>query len=754
MSQTAEKVIYHCHSSHCGGNCLFKLHVKDGVVTRIETDDGEEPQVRACARGRAYRQRLYAPDRILYPLKRAGEKGEGKFVRISWEEALDTVARELNRVKVTYGAAAILFRQSGGDVGTLHRALAHYRLLCLAGGCSETWGIFSYEAGTFAELVTYGSAAAGNTRDNLLDSRLIIMWGWDPAVTVQDMNTAWYLAQAREAGTRIISVDPRYTASAAAFAEEWIPIVPGTDTAMLVAMAYVIITEDRQDQRFIDTYSLGFHHFRDYVLGVEDGVPKTPAWAEAITGVPAATIASLGREYASTKPAALIAGIAAGRTAHGEQYHRAAMVLATITGNVGVRGGDPSGVSWHAGGSAGYVRYGQGMKVPRNPVERGAPLHKYALTGVGTRLTPDEIAQLRAVGLTMARGQFNSTQISDAIIKGRAGGYPADYKLLYQVDTSYPNQYLNVNKGVRALKSLEFHVVFEQFMTPGTRYADIVLPVNTCLERNDFTVGGATGLYGYMNKAVDSLGESRSHLEICTDLAARMGISDYSDKTEDEWLRQIVGGSPDIPDYDAFRRDGIHKIRMPEPYVAFKRQIDDPQNHPFPSPSGKIEIYSQRLADMGSPEMPPVPKYIEPWEGRRDPLAKKYPLQLITTHNLKRAHSQYHTIPWLRELEKHAVLMNPADARARGIGDGDTVRVFNDRGEIQILARLSERIMPGVVDVPQGTWYDPDENGIDRGGCANTLTRDAHSPGGAFCTNTALVEVAQESERGETRHKR
>ncbi len=199
MSKIDEKVIYHTHSSHCGGNCVFKLHVREGVVTRIETDDGEEPQYRACARGRAYRQRLYAPDRILYPLKRAGEKGEGKFVRISWDEALDTVVRELKRVKETYGPASILFRQSGGDVGTLHRALAHYRLLCLAGGCSETWGIFSYEAGTFAELVTYGAVAAGSTRDNLLDSRLIIMWGWDPAVTVQDMNTAWYLAQAREA---------------------------------------------------------------------------------------------------------------------------------------------------------------------------------------------------------------------------------------------------------------------------------------------------------------------------------------------------------------------------------------------------------------------------------------------------------------------------------------------------------------------------------------------------------------------------
>ncbi len=742
MSEADEKVICHTHSSHCGGTCLLKLHIKDGILTRIETDDGVEPQYRACARGRAYRQRLYAPDRILHPLKRVGEKGEAEFVRISWDEALETVAKELKRVKEIYGPAAIVFRWSGGDVGTLHRALPHYRLLCLAGGCSETWGIFSFEAGVFAELATYGLPFTGSTRDDLLNSRLIILWGCDPAVTVHDTNTAWYLAQAREAGIRIVSVDPRYTPSAAAFADQWIPIVPGTDAAMLIAMGYVIIAENLQDQTFIDTYSIGFDRFKDYVLGVEDGLPKTPAWAEAITGVPAATIASLGREYASRKPAALIAGIAPGRTAYGEQYHRAAMVLATITANLGIHGGNAAGTSW-APGQALYLKYGMGMAIPLNPVESVLPPHKYAMPLDTIRISEEEILWAITLGMNMQYGQMNSTQLSDAIIRGKAGGYPADYKLLYQVDTSYPNQYLNVNKAVRALKSLEFHIVFEQFMTPGARFADVVLPVNTCMERNDVTTGGGTGAYGYMSKAVESVGESKSHLEICTELAARMGISDYSDKTEDQWLRQIVGGSPDIADYESFKRDGIHKLRLSEPYVAYKKHIDDPQNHSFSTPSGKIEIFSQRIADMNNPDLPPVPKYIEAWEGRHDPLAKKYPLQLITTHNIKRAHTQYHTVPWLRELGKHAALMNPADAKARGIEDGDMVRVFNDRGQILIAAKVTERIMPGVVDVPQGTWFDPDENGVDRGGCANTLTRDAHSPGGAFCTNTALVEVAR-----------
>lgn len=336
---------------------------------------------------------------------------------------------------------------------------------------------------------------------------------------------------------------------------------------------------------------------------------------------------------------------------------------------------------------------------------------------------------------------MNVTKMSDAILKGKAGGYHADYKLLYLVDTHYPNQYLNVNKGVQALRKLEFVVVFEQFMTPGAKFADIILPTCTSLEKNDIVMGGATGFYGYTSEAIEPLGESKSHVQICNELAAKLGIRDYNDKTEDEWLRAMAQGSNDIPDYNTFKKNGIHKLRMSEPYVAFKKQIDDPRNNPFPTPSGKIEIYSQRLADMNDPHLPPIPKYIETWESRNDPLARKYPLQLITTHFTRRAHSQYDNLPWLRDLQTQAVWISSADAQDRGIKDGDMVRVFNGRGEMIIPVRVTERIMPGVVDIPEGAWYDPDENGVDRGGCCNVLTKDEHSPGGAFVSNTTLVQV-------------
>jgi len=725
-------VVTVCHS-HCGGACPLKVHVKDGVITRIETDD----EFRACLRGRAYRQRVYGPDRLKYPMKRVGERGKGEFERISWDEALDTVASEMKRVRESYGPSALLFYYSVGDVTWLHNAGLMEALLTRAGGFSGSWAGASGEGGVFATMATYGMPSPNHSRDDLLNSRLIILWGWNPAVTIGFNNASLYLARAREAGARIVCVDPRHTDSAAVFAHQWIPIRPGTDAAMLVAMAHVIITENLLDRKFLDTYTVGFDRFKDYVLGAEDGIPKTPAWAEDITGVPAATIAGLAREYATNRPAALMDSFGPGRSAYGEQYHRTASALAAMTANIGVHGGSAPGGGALGDGfpplSLGPYAYAR-MEAGDNPVDLAAPQRK------------DAAFYRKMRGATFYQGGPSSARvhrfhIADAILKGRRGGYPADYKMLYLVNFNYVNQYANSNKIARALKALEFVVVQEQFMTPTAKFADILLPTNTYMERNDLTSGGNGPFYGYMNKAVTSIGESKSHYEIATELAARLGVSDYSDKTEEEWLREIADGCKDIPDYDAFKEAGVHKVKLAEPFVSFEKQIADPANNPFPTPSGKIEIYSQELADLGKPNLPPIPKYIEAWESRNDPLAEKYPLQVVTTHARRRAHTQFENIPWLRELILQAVSINSADAGARGIKDGDMVRVFNDRGEMIIPARVTVRIMPGVVDIPQGAWYDPDENGADRGGCANVLTKDVISPAGAFASNTALVEV-------------
>ncbi|MFC1953971.1 molybdopterin-dependent oxidoreductase, partial [Chloroflexota bacterium] len=530
MSDTEKVINTICHND-CGGGCMLKVHVRDGVITRIETDDSEGLQYRACPKGRAHRQWMYSPDRLKYPMRRVGERGEGKFARISWDEALDTIASELKRISETYGSSAILLLSGGGDLVQLHHGKPMHRLLSLTGGYSATWGIASFEGARFASLTTYGTASAGNTRDDLLNSRMIIMWGLAVVSTIHYNNTRYYMAQAREKGIRIVSIDPKYTNSTATFAHQWIPIRPGTDTAMLIAMAYVIIKENLQDQSFLDTYTIGFDHFKDYVLGVGDGVPKAAAWAEAITGVSAEVIASLAREYATTKPAALMPGWSAGRTANGEQFHRAAMVLAAMTGNVGINGGN-SGAGVY--GQTYDHGLGRILMVGRNPLDQGAPRRKDALPGLGS------------AGLST---RVHNSKVWDAILEGKAGGYPADYRLLYVLNSNYLNQHPNINKGVKALKTLEFITAQEQFITSTARFADVLLPVSYFMERNDITTGGGMPFYGYVNKVVEPYYEAKSHLEIAAALAERLGVSDFNDKTEEELLKDLVAGSSDIPDY-------------------------------------------------------------------------------------------------------------------------------------------------------------------------------------------------------------
>ncbi len=718
---SAEQAYYVGTDMNCGGACLLKVHVSDGVITRVETDDGEEPQLRNCLRCRAYRQRVYAPDRILHPLKRVGERGEGKFERISWDEALEKVAGEYKRVKDTYGPAAAIYLTTGGDMGQVHNTRTAVRIFCLAGGCTLMWGIASNEGWMFACQATYGYPAGNDHRD-LPNSKLVILWGLNSAVIIDGCGSAYHMALAKEGGTRFIVVDPRYTDTAALVADKWVPIRPGTDAAALIAMAHVIITEDLHDKAFLDEYTVGFDRFKEYVLGGEDGVAKTPQWAEPITGIPAQTIVELAREYATTKPAALLPSKAPGRTAFGEQYHRAAFTLAAMTGNIGRPGGSAGAELSQRGETP--LPMGPAMKTGGNPVDAGSPRRMDAL--------PTAIS--KGPGL-LAR--LHNSEVWDGILKGKAGGYYSDYKMAYIANTNYLNQYPNVNKAVKALKALEFIAVQEQFMTPTARFADIILPVCTFFERND-AVWGAGPHLAFQPKIIEPLGESRSHLDICNGLAEKLGLVGFNDKTDVEWLDQIM--RPAVTDYERFKKTGVEKFHIP-PTIPFRREIEDPEHNPFPTPSGKIEIFSQAIADIGNPLMPPVPKYIEPWESRNDPLAEKYPIQLISTHHKRRAHSQFDNIPWLRELEPQAIKLNAGDAGARGIRDGDLVRVFNDRGDVLVPAQVTQRIMPGVADLPEGAWYNPDENGTDRGGCPSVLTIDRRSPGGAFTNNSCLVQV-------------
>jgi len=716
-----ERIVRTACTHDCGGRCPLRAHVKDGVVTRVEAADGDGARYRACLRGRATRQRAYHPDRLKYPMRRVGERGEGKFERISWDEALDTVAGELKRVKETYGNSAIMAYMGGGSNGRLHGGRAMLRLLNMFGGCTWGWGNVSCAGAVIGGHVTYGTFLTGNTHDDHINSRLIIMWGWNPTDAIWDTETRRQLMEAKEAGVRFVGVDPRLTNSVAAYADKWIPIYPGTDTAMLVAMAHTIISEDLHDGKFIGRYTHGFEQYRDYVMGLENGVPKTAQWAEPITGVPAATIRGLAREYATSKPAALIDGWGPGRTAYGEQYHRAAMALAAITGNIGIRGG------WAPGWGGGYpvLFIMESLPTFLNPLHDSGPKHRIPAYHVGSTT------------------RVHSAELWDVILKGKAGGYPVDIKLMYHAGGNPLNQLSDTNKGVQALKKLEFYVVHEQFLTTSARFADIVLPVNTFLERDD--IGAAwigAPYFCYTNKCIESLYESKTDLQIITELAPRLGIEHFNDKkSDDEWLRELAATCKEIPDYDELKRRGYHTIELGEPFIAFRKQIEEPENNPFATPTGKIEIYSKMVEKLNDPQFPPIPKYIESWEGRNDPLFQKYPLQVINSHPKHRVHSTFWDVPTLRDTQRAGIQINTIDARVRGINDGDQVRVFNDRGEAVIPCWVTNRIMPGVVHLDEGNWFLPDEKGIDRGGCPNIFTRSGFTPGTCYPCNTALVQV-------------
>jgi anaerobic dimethyl sulfoxide reductase subunit A len=732
-----------CHD--CGGRCVLRAHIKDGKILRFETDNNEDTYLRACMRGRAYRQRVYSNYRLKYPLKRVGKRGKGKFERISWDEALDEVASKLIEIKEKYGNSSILFMGGSGNQGMLHGVVPVGLMLNQFGGYTRFWGAPSYEGALFASMATYGTIKTGNAREDLLNSKLIIMWGWNPANTIWDPETRLILAKAHEKGIKIIAIDPIFTDSAAIFADQWIPIRPGTDAAMLIAMTYVIVTENLQDQFFIDKYTVGFKEYKKYLLGKEDGIPKTPEWAESITMVPTEIIKNLAREYAKNKPAALIVGWGPARSAMGEQYSRAGNILCAITGNIGINGGYASGFM-RAYSSRETIIPGREKKKKEksskqeqkkrksrpqdNPVDLGAPPRKYSLYKLKGGTNP-------------ASTRVHINDLYNLILKGREGGYPADIKMAYIAATNRLNQYCNVNLGIKALKALDFVVVHEQFMTPTAKFADILLPINTFMERNDVAVPWlGSPYYIYLNKTIDSLYESKSDLEICQELSKRLGLKGgLLDLDEDQILRLLTAPRKDITSYNKMKRDGFFKVKVKEPFIAFKDQIQEPENNPFPTLSGKVEIFCEHIAEMNYSLIPPIPKYLGHNEHYNSQKAKKYPLQLITPHNKRRTHSSLQCVPWLEEIEPHRIWINSIDASKRGINNGDLVDIFNDRGRIRIPAKITERIIPGTVCIYQGAWYKPDKDGVDLGGCANVLTNDGYSPGGACPMNSALVQV-------------
>ena len=417
------------------------------------------------------------------------------------------------------------------------------------------------------------------------------------------------------------------------------------------------------------------------------------------------------------------------RRAYGEQCVRAGAVRAALTGNIGIPGGWASGTGMQPDGGPFWTVFPSG----RNPVKARIPVFLWTE------------AVIRGKDMTEKDGVTGVRRLDNNI------------KLIYTVASNILiNQHSNVNRSAKILEDetlVEFIAVQDNFLTPSGRFADILLPACTQFETYGIEDGWKYGEEVIlMPRIVDPPFETKSDYQICSELAERLGIKDAFTlgRTEKEWVNWILDvyretRFPDVPSVDAFESSnkGIHTRRVSKPEVGLVDFIKNPVKNPLPTPSGKIEIFSKRLYDMNKPdEIPAVPKYIQEWESPFGPEAEKYPLQAMGHHYMQRVHSTHDNVDWLNESFPQRIFINPIDAKKRSIKDGDEVKVYNDRGTMIIPCRITNRILPGVVDIPQGGWWTPDKSGIDRRGCVNVLTSERWTPlayGNA--QHTIMVEV-------------
>lgn len=760
----ADKTVWSACVVNCGSRCPLRLQVKDGTIIRVLPDNtGDDSllnrQIRACVRGRNMRQRIYNPDRIKKPMKRVGPRGDGQFQEISWDEAFDLFAQKLKYTIDTYGNDAI-FKTYGSGVWNAHLGYSGGwpRLFNLLGGHLNYHGNYSYGQIATCTKYHYGNPdeqMSNSFEDSATNSRLLVLWGNNPQETRMSGggNTFTSLWASHKADLRIIVVDPRYTDSASVLADEWISPRPGTDSALVAAMAYVMITENLHDQAFLDKYCSGFdeqhmppgippgNSYRSYILGEgADKAKKTPQWAAAITGVPAQTIIKFAREVATTKPVNITQGWGPQRHANGENQARAIYTLAALTGNVGIPGGG-------TGGREGYYwPITKWFPDGENPVK--ASISFFGWTDAierGTEMTATADG-VRGVDKLKSNIKF----------------------MLSYGGNMLASQHADINKTKELLKDeskCEFIVAVDNQMSPSAWLADLVLPDTTTSERWDLIPSEYTGDMAYLimgEKAIDPLFDSKPAYEMCTEIAKRMGIEKQftEGRTLEQWARHMqaetVKENPTFPDFETLRKKGVHRYHNPAGLtVALKDFRDDPVKNPLETPSGKIEIFSSELWEIAKTwtfadpwkgdKITALPEHIDTWEGAVEAKSNdKYPLQVISHHFKGRTHSTYGNLAYSREAHPQKAWMNPIDAQKRGIANDDRVKFWNDRGALTVPVMVTPRIMPGVVSIPQGAWLERGADGVDNGGAANILTSQHPTPlAKGNAQHTVLAQAAK-----------
>lgn len=681
----------------CGGECPLLAHVRNGRVVEITNNPLGGPYLTGCARGRLLPDVLYAPDRLKKPLIRNGPCGSGGFREAGWPEALDLVAERLASIKARYGPGAVLhLGGSGAPRGALHNThrLAK-RFLSLSGGYTETYGNYSMAAADYVTPFVLGTRLAGIDPATLQFSKLIVLWGANISDTRLGTETEARIRDARNRGAGVIVIDPRRSTTVRKLATHWLPVHPGTDTALMMAVLYVLIREGLVNRPFVDRLSLGFDELERYVLGHGAEPAKTPAWAEALCGTPAEQIVDFAREYGATHPAALIPGLSIQRTVGGEEAIRTAIALQVATGNLGVLGGSSGALTW---GLLPPPRMGA-IGVPPNPCRAAVPV----------------------------------VQWPDAILDPAQFGLAHPIKAAYNVGGNYLVQGSDLHKSRQAFAALEFAICHDLFLTPTAQQCDVILPTTSSLERDDIIIPTGGNYLLFAHQAVPPLPETRNDYDIFCELAGRLGfLPEYSEgRDAAQWLAYLAEQS-EVPDLDEFRRTGIY-VAEDQLRVGLSDFVADPDRHPLATPSGRVEVSAAAYAETGFAPIPHC-RILEATD--------EYPLRLVTPHPRFRIHSQYDNIPRFGRGETQALWIHPEDARLRGVEHGQPVLIRSPQGSVRIMACVTEEIMPGVVSLTEGVWPRFDADGIDRAGSPNVLTSTEPTlPSRATRTHSVLVEV-------------
>ncbi|GGL84930.1 molybdopterin-dependent oxidoreductase [Nakamurella endophytica] len=704
---------------------------------------------------------LTSPARLTRPLVRGGwlehgpgpagvdgrpRRGDDRYVPVDWDTAASLVAGEIRRVRERHGNRAVFGGSYGwGSAGRFHHPQSQiHRFLNLAGGYTRSVDTYSSAAVTvllrrvaggwqtamdstpiFDEIAEHGSLVVAVGGMALRNSQVN-----DGGLGIHSSPGAQ--RRLRAAGVDVVSVSPLRTDAADFLDATWLPARPGTDVAVLLGLSHTIVEAGLHDRDFLERCCVGADRFLAYLRGETDGVVRSAEWAAGISGLDAGVLRSLAHRIA-TERTVISASLSVQRADHGEQAPWAALALAAVSGSMGRPGG---GFGCGLG-----ALHRNGMRLSRVPV---------AALPQGVDPVSDFIPVARIADLLLRPG-------AEFDYDGGRYTYP-DIRLVYWVGGNPFHHHQDLNRLADAWQRPDTVVVHEHVANALARHADIVLPAAAFTERTDFAAGREDPYLSVMTAAAPPPGDARTDYDILAAIAGPLGIRDRftEGRSADEWVQELYRRTVDragrlgvtLPDWpELVRRGGVPlpDLDRPEPpYAALRR---DPEAHPIATPSGRLELFSETIDGMGYDDCPGHPTWLEPAEWLGGALAHRFPLALVSGQPERRLHSQFDNGAHSRAGKvagREPVTVHPVDAAARGIADGDVVRLWNARGECLAGAVVSADIRPGVVRLSTGAWYDPVRpGGLDVHGNPNVLTRDhgtsrlAQGPS----AHTCLVEL-------------